>query len=174
MEVATSIQSTNFINSQKLNDMAELNSGMVNYDSVVDIHDMHEKKHSSRTATWVWVIIGILVILAILWVAHKFSHDRNKGHENAHSYELGKIKGTEVEQTYELHETQKYERQDAMKIAFLEGRLCGGGYPEYGRGERGEHGRDGHHGCGCTSTRFNKIDNFTLDTTTAQAVTRCG
>ena len=149
--------------------MSEVNKGVVAYDSIIELEDMHEKKHCGMQTRWLWILLGVLVILAILWFAFKRSHDHKSEYENKNAHEYGKLRG-------EIHciekmvcKTADYERQDALKIAYLDGALYGQRprreEREGGCGERREHG--------CIHTNFKKIENFTLADTTAQQVTRC-
>ena len=150
---------------------------------IMDLHTGHDVKKSGNTISVVLGVVGAIIVIAILWFAFVRRDGLGKNTEKETNVNIGETNGTLSEMRAQMRGLVEHERQDALKIAYTDGRLqpygfaygsayygggcgCGGG-----RGYEHEHGHEHHkHHCGAN---FQEVKTFTPTTDVVTLTSNC-
>jgi len=148
---------------------------IVNYGH--DVHKLHETKRGANTLATVIGIVGALILIGILWNVFVRRNDTNKSTEKNTDIAIGGNVEAIEDLKFQVRALTNHERQDALKIAYTDGRLQPyrfsylGDYEHEGCG-CGEHHRHRHHK-GCCDQKYQEVATYNLASTTLNKTSNC-
>lgn len=120
-------------------------------------NEIHATKKTGNSITTVLGIIGGVIVIALLWAAWS----RNNCHRHAHESERGKGDGYNLAKIQDLEygykTLAKNEREDAIAIAFNQGRESNEYYKK----------------SPCGSSQFREVQKFKLESTECDKIEVC-
>lgn len=142
---------------------------------ILQLQDTNCSKNTGNTLSTVLGIIGALVVLSLIWNAYTRARDTRANTEAIASGAIGSLTSTVNGTQEELRSLARFERQDALKIAYTDGVLFGNpfyGGDDYGHGYGRKHG----HGCGgdCQHQQFREIRTFAETADNIEVINTCG
>lgn len=156
----------------------------ISYGDVIALQDTHGKSRTGNTIATVLGIVGAIVVIAILWFAFVRRGDSNKNTEKETNVNIGEHNGAISEMRSQIRGLVEHERQDALKIAYTDGKLQPYGFA-YGNsyyggsygcgcngGHRNEHGHEEHHHGHC-GAKFQEVKTFTPTTDVVTLTSNC-